>query len=59
MGGGDSPKDVSGWPLHDIVITNIVWCIADKREVGRGVVYCPIIVQSSRTRVGNAGERGE
>jgi len=22
-------------PLHDIVITNIVWCIAYKREVGR------------------------
>ena len=33
------------WPLHDIVITNIVWCIAYKREVGRGVLYCPITVQ--------------
>jgi len=32
------------WPLHDIVITNIVWCSAYKREVGRGVVYCPRIV---------------
>jgi len=36
---------VSTWPLHDIVIANIVWCIAYKREVGRGVLYCPIIVQ--------------
>ena len=35
------------WPLHDIVITNSVWCIAYKWEVGRGVVYCPIIVQNS------------
>jgi len=32
-------------PLHDIVITNIVWCIAYTREVGRGVSYCSIIVQ--------------
>ena len=22
------------WPLHDIAITNIVWCMAHKREVG-------------------------
>ena len=33
------------WPLHDIAMTNSVWCIAYKREVGREVVYCPIIVQ--------------
>jgi len=33
------------WPLHDIVVTNIVWCIAYTREVGRGVVYCGIDVQ--------------
>jgi len=55
-GGGGS---LGSWPLHDIVITNIVWCIADKREVGRGVIYCAIIVQSYSTRVGNAGGRGE
>jgi len=30
------------WPLHDIVITNIVWCIAYTREVGRGVVHCQV-----------------
>jgi len=33
------------WPLHDIVLTDIVWCAAYKWEVGRGVVYCPIVVQ--------------
>jgi len=33
------------WPLHDIDITNIVWCLAYKREFGEGVVYCPIVVQ--------------
>jgi len=55
-GGGGHPR--VSWPLHDIVITNIVWCIAYKREVGRGVVYCPIIVQWYCTRVGNAGGRG-
>ena len=32
------------WSLHDIVITNIVWCIAYKREVGRRALYFPIIV---------------
>jgi len=24
------------WPLHDIVITNIIWCISQKRGVGVG-----------------------
>jgi len=48
-----------GWPLHDIVIADIVWCIAYTPEVGRGVSYGPIIVQSYCTRVGNAGVRGE
>jgi len=42
-GRGAVPR--GGWPSHDIVITNIVWCIAYKREFGGGgVVYCPIIV---------------
>jgi len=27
------------------MITNVVWCIAYTREVGRGVIQCPIIVQ--------------
>ena len=31
------------WPLHDIIIANIVWCSTHKggREGG---VYCPIVV---------------
>ena len=42
------------WPLHDIVTTNIVWCVAYKREVeGRGgVVYLPksraVVLQQCR-----------
>ena len=47
------------WPLHDIAITDIVWCIAYKRESGGEVVYSPIIVQSYCTRVGNAGGGNE
>jgi len=36
---------VAHWPLHDIVITDIVWCIVYKREVEGGVVYRPMVVQ--------------
>jgi len=36
---------VESWPLQDIVITNIVWCMAFTREVEKAVVYCPIVVQ--------------
>ena len=36
---------VVSWPFYDIAITNNVWCIAYTREVGRGALYCPIIVQ--------------
>jgi len=36
----------------------MVWCIVYKRELGKGVVYCPMIVQWYYTRVGNAGWRG-
>ena len=42
------------WPLHDIVITNIVRCMAYTREVRGGVVYCSIVVQSDCNSVGNA-----
>jgi len=35
----------ANWPLHDIVITNSVLCMAYKQEAGGGVVYCPIAVQ--------------
>jgi len=27
---------IYGWPLHEIVITNIIWCMAYKREVEGG-----------------------
>jgi len=27
---------VVSWPLHDIAIANIVWCMAYKRRVGGG-----------------------
>ena len=26
-------EHTAGWPLHDIVMTNLVWCMAYKREV--------------------------
>ena len=45
--------------LHDIVITNIVWCMAYKGQVRGGVVYCPIVVQSYCNSVGNASEPNE
>ena len=48
----------SSWPLHDIVMTNMVWCIAYKREFGGGVVYCLIIGQWYCNSEGNAGEGG-
>jgi len=35
---------LSAWPLHDIVITNIVWCMAYKITFGGGV-YCLRVVQ--------------
>ena len=38
VGGGGT------WPLHDIVNTNIGWCMAYERGV-EGVVYCAIVVQ--------------
>jgi len=31
----------AGWPLHNIVMANIVWCTAYKR----GGAYCAIAVQ--------------
>jgi len=33
------------WSLHNIVITNLVWCMAYKREVGEGLVCYSIVVQ--------------
>jgi len=34
-----------GWPLHDIAIANIVWCMTFKGGVGGGGVYCAMVVQ--------------
>ena len=31
-----SAHERESWPLHDIAITNIVWCIAYKGRVGGG-----------------------
>jgi len=30
--GTNTDRSVECWPLHDIVITNIVWCMTYKRE---------------------------
>jgi len=30
------------WPLDDIAITNIVWCMAHNRNIGGGGLYCTI-----------------
>ena len=35
----------AAWPLQDIAIANIVWCMAYKRGVGGGGVYCAMGVQ--------------
>ena len=47
------------WPSHDIAITNIVWCMAYKRGVGGGVVYCAIDVQWYGNSAGSAGGKGQ
>jgi len=42
---GNYPE-LQPWPLHDIVINNIVWYTAYTSEVGGGeVVYGAIVVQ--------------
>jgi len=33
------------WPLHDIAITDMIWCMALKGRVGGGGVYCAMVVQ--------------
>ena len=47
------------WLLQEIAIANIVLCMAYKRGVGGGVVYCAIVVQEYCNSVGSAGGRGE
>ena len=49
-GGGED------WPLHDIAITNIVWCIYSIHTWGRvSGVYCAVVVQYYYNSVGIAG----
>jgi len=43
--GGAWRAGAASWALHDIAITNIVWCVAEKRGGWGGVVYCAIDVQ--------------
>ena len=31
------------WPLHDIAIANIVWCLAYESGVGDGTIHCAIL----------------
>ena len=33
------------WPLHDIAVSNFVWCMAYKRGVGGEVVSCVMVVR--------------
>jgi len=35
----------SAWPLHNIAIPNIVWCVAHKKVVAGGGVFCAIVVK--------------
>ena len=51
---GDTP-----WPVHDFVITNIVGCLAYKRKIEGGGVYCPIGVRWYCNSAGNAGRPEE
>jgi len=40
------------WPLHDIVNTNIVWCMTYKREVGEGLSLYKILFRFKALVVG-------
>jgi len=48
----------SSWPLHNIAITNSVWCIAYKRRVGEWGVPCAVVVQYHWNSVGITGWGG-
>jgi len=48
--GGEEPAQTEVrvaliWPLHDIAIANIVWCMAQKKRGRWGGVYCAMGVQ--------------
>ena len=37
------------WPLHDIIITNIIWCMSYKREVEGGLYIARWLCNSIAT----------
>jgi len=39
--GGGNEYRIQDWPLQDIVITNIVWCMAHTQGRGRGACILP------------------
>jgi len=49
----------SRWPLHDIAIANIVWCMAYRSGGRKVAVYCAMGVQYNCSRVGFAGGEGQ
>jgi len=36
----ERPGAAADWPLHDIAMTNIEWCIAYQRGLGGGGEFC-------------------
>ena len=53
-------KYTTPWPLHDIVITNIVWCKAYEREVEGGSYFAQLSCNSIETvRAMQAGRKNE
>jgi len=52
---------VTGWPLHDIVITNIVWCMAYTGGAAGGRILRngrAIVLQSGRLCKGGGATKG-
>jgi len=47
LGGFDravgAENKMATWPLQDIAITNIVWCVAYERGVGRGSYTAEVV----------------
>jgi len=56
----DAATVPASWPLQDIVITNIVWCMAYRREAWGGSFIAQYSCNSTATVwVGNADADGE
>ena len=47
------------WPIHDIAIANIEWCMAYAGGVWGGVVYCAVVVHYFCNSVDIADARGQ